>query len=158
MATQASTLAQEHVHPPKQAQSSAAPIVQADLKRLIAEGIRDFQASMTPPVFGYRRPYPTHYDTIPFLHGYQKPHFEKFDGINRSPQEHLAHFYSASGESAQSDALLIRQFVQSLKGSTFTWYTQLQPVSILTWDDTQRALLAQFVSSKKKVSIIDVKP
>ena len=73
-----------------------------------------------------------------------------------SPQEHLAHFYSACGESALSDALLIRQFVQSLKGSAFTWYTQLQPGSIHTWDDLQRAFLAQFVSSKKKVSIIDL--
>jgi len=50
---------------------------------------------------------------------------------------------------------LIRQFVQSLKGATFTWYTQLQPWSIHTWDDLQRAFLAQFVSSKRKVSIID---
>ena len=73
-----------------------------------------------------------------------------------SPQEHLAHFYLACGESALSDALLIRQFIQSLKGSVFTWYTQLQPGSIHTWDDLQRAFLAQFVSSKKKVSIIDL--
>ena len=73
-----------------------------------------------------------------------------------SPQEHLAHFYSACGEFVLSDALLIRQFVQSLKGSAFTWYTQLQPGSIHTWDDLQRAFLAQFVSSKKKVSIIDL--
>lgn len=63
------------------------------------------------------------------------------------------------------DALLI---VQSLKmrtlghqllhqmGSAFTWYTQLQPGSIHTWDDLQRAFLAQFVSSKKKVSIMDL--
>ena len=73
-----------------------------------------------------------------------------------SPQEHLAHFYSACGEYALTDALLIRQFVQSFKGSAFTWYTQLQPGSIHTCDDLQRAFLAQFVSSKKKVSIIDL--
>ena len=43
-----------------------------------------------------------------------------------------------------NDALLIRQFVQSLKGFTFTWYTQLKPGSIHTWDDFQSAFLAQF--------------
>ena len=55
-----------------------------------------------------------------------------------------------------NDALLIRQFVQSLKGSTFTWYTQLKPRSIHTRDDLQTVFLSQFVSSKRKVSIIDL--
>jgi len=39
------------------------------------------------------------------------------------PHEHLAYFYLAYSETALNDALLIRQFVQSLKGETFTWYT-----------------------------------
>ena len=111
---------------------------------------------MSPPILGYRRPYPSHYDAIPFPKGYQRPTFDKFDGINGSPQEHLAHFYSACGETSQMDAFLVRQFVQSLKGSAFTWYTQIEPGSIHTWDDMQRAFLAQFVSSKNKVSIIDL--
>ncbi|KAL8151475.1 hypothetical protein V2J09_021283 [Rumex salicifolius] len=68
----------------------------------------------------------------------------------------IAHFYSAYGETTLSDELLIRQLVQSLKGSTFTWYTQLQPESIQTWDGIQRAFLAQFVNSKAKVSIMDL--
>ncbi|KAM1706158.1 hypothetical protein ACFX2K_028340 [Malus domestica] len=55
-----------------------------------------------------------------------------------------------------SDPFLVRQFVQSLKGSAFTWYTQLEPGSIITWDDMQRAFLAQFVSSKKKVTLMDL--
>ena len=91
-----------------------------------------------------------------FPQGYQKLSFDKFDGLSGSPQEHLAHFYSACGETSQSDPLLVRQFVQSLKGSAFTWYTQLEPGSILTWDDMQRAFLAQFVSSKKKVTLMDL--
>ena len=36
------------------------------------------------------------------------------------------------------------------------WYTQLKPRSIHTWDDFQSAFLAQFVSSKREVSIIDL--
>ena len=72
---------------------------------------------MNPPVLGYRNPYPSHYDLIPFPKGYQKPNFEKFDGINESPHSHLARFYLACGETALNDALLIRQFVQSQKGA-----------------------------------------
>ena len=69
-------------------------ISQDELKTLIAEGIKEFQASINLPV-----------------HGYQKPNFEKFDGLTGSPQEHLAHFYLVCGASTLSNALLIRQFV-----------------------------------------------
>ena len=133
----------------KEGHTSSSSITQDELKTLIAEGIKEFQASINLPVRGFQKPYPAHYNTIPFPTGYQKPNFEKFVGLTGSPQEHLAHFYSAYGESALTDALLIRQFVQSLKGSVFTWYTQLQPGPIHTWDDLQKAFLAQFVSSKK---------
>ena len=84
------------------------------------------------------------------------PNFEKFNRINGSPHEHLAHFYSACGETALNNALLIRQCAQSVKGAVFTSYTQLYPGSLHTWDDLQRAFLAQFVSSKYKVFIIDL--
>jgi len=130
------------------ASGSETAVTPQDIKELIAQGIKEYQAAVSPPMLGYRNPYPTHYDSVPFPKGYQKPNFEKFDGINGSPHEHLAHFYSACGETALNDALLIRQFVQSLKGVAFTWYTQLQPGSLHTWDDLQRAFLAQFVSSK----------
>lgn len=138
------------------ASTSSVPETQVDLRKLIDEGIREFQASLTSPFFGYQKPYPAQYDTVPFPIGYQKPKFEMFDGIHGSPQEHLAHFYSMCGESAQLDSLLLRQFVQSLKGAEFTWYMSLRPGSIQTWDDMQKAFLAQFVSSKKNVSIVDL--
>ena len=72
--------------------TSSSPITQDELKTLIAEEIKEFQAFINLPVRGFRKPYPAHYDTIPFLTGYQKPNFEKFDGLTGSPQEHLAHF------------------------------------------------------------------
>ncbi|KAM1786196.1 hypothetical protein ACFX12_039014 [Malus domestica] len=137
-------------------ESSGSQLTHQDINAIFAEKIREFQMSLTTPILGYRKPYPAHYDTVPFPQGYQKPSFDKFDGLSGSPQEHLAHFYSACGETSQSDPLLVRQFVQSLKGSAFTWYTQLEPGSILTWDDMQRAFLAQFVSSKKKVTLMDL--
>ncbi|KAL6284489.1 hypothetical protein ACE6H2_015419 [Prunus campanulata] len=140
----------------KEMKDCSSYITHQEIKTLIAEGIREFQMSLTPPVLGYQKPYPAHYDALPFPKGYQRPKFEKFDGINGSPQEHLAHFHSACGETSQSDALLIRQFVQSLKESAFTWYTELLPGSILTWDDLQKAFLAQFVCSKKKISLTDL--
>jgi len=78
---------------------------------------------MNPLVLGYKNPYPSHFDSVPFPKGYQQPNFENYDGINGSLHEHLACFYSACGETVLNDALLIRLFVQSLKGTTFMWYT-----------------------------------
>lgn len=145
---------EEHGKTKKSASSTTFTL--QDVKTMIAEGIREMYLSSKPPISGYLKPYPAHYDTLPFPKGYQRPLFDKFDGVNSPPHEHLAHFYSACGETSQTNALLIRQFVQSLKGAAFTWYTQLQPGSILTWDDMQKAFLAQFVSSRKKISIIDL--
>jgi len=78
---------------------------------LMTQGIKEYQAAMNSLVLGYRNSYPSHYDSTPFPKGYQKQNFEKFDGINGSPDEHLPHFYLKCGETALNDALLIRQFV-----------------------------------------------
>ena len=111
VAYQASTSARTQVPTAEEGHTSSSPITQDELKTLIAEGIKEFQASINLPIHGCRKPYPAHYDTIPFPTGYQKPNFEKFDGLTDSPQEHLAHFYSAYGEFALSDVLLIRRFI-----------------------------------------------
>jgi len=115
-----------------EANSSNTIIAMQNIKGLIAQGIKEHQTTMNPPMLGYRNLYPSHYDFILFPKGYKKPNFEKFDGINGIPHEHLAHFYLACGETALNDTLLIRQFIQSLKGATFTWYTLLQPGSLHT--------------------------
>ena len=107
--------------------SGTSCITLQDIQKMITHGIKEPKASQNPPIMGYRKPYPAHYDFMPYPSGYQRPNFDKFDGVQGSPHEHLAHFYSACGETALTDALLIRQFVQSLKGSAFTWYTQLLP-------------------------------
>jgi len=41
-----------------------------DIKELIAQGIKEYQAAMSPPVLGYRNPYLSHYDSDPFPKGY----------------------------------------------------------------------------------------
>uniref|UniRef100_A0A803NSR6 Uncharacterized protein n=1 Tax=Cannabis sativa TaxID=3483 RepID=A0A803NSR6_CANSA len=105
---------------------------QQDLKALIMESIREYQTSTSIFILGYHKPYLAFYDQIMFLPNYVRQKFEKFDGINGSSHEHLAYFTSACGKSAQSDALLIRQFMQSLKEVAFTWHTQLPSGSINT--------------------------
>lgn len=62
-------------------QTSTSPILpttlisRSDLKLLIIEAIREYQASLNLPILGYHKPYPTHYDQIPFPHHCTKTKF-----------------------------------------------------------------------------------
>ncbi|CAB4278489.1 unnamed protein product [Prunus armeniaca] len=127
------SVTQEQQTKEEKAESSTSTISPNDIKALIAEGIREFQLSITPHIQGYRKPFPSHYDAIPFPKGYQRPIFDKFDGINSSPHEHLAHFYSTCGETSQSDALLGRH-AKSIFG------TVCQMVSIMDLAQTTQKL------------------
>jgi len=64
------------------ASGSETVVTPQDIKELIAQGIKEYQAAVSPPVLGYRNPYPTHYDSVPFPKGSQKLNFKKFHGIN----------------------------------------------------------------------------
>ncbi|KAI5317093.1 hypothetical protein L3X38_036800 [Prunus dulcis] len=76
------SVAHEQQTKEEKAESSTSTISPNDIKALIAKGIREFQLSIAPPVQGYRKPFPSHYDAIPFPKGCQRPIFDKFDGIN----------------------------------------------------------------------------
>ena len=154
--TNSGKMATQCISPQSSGQISTQSVSPQQIRDMIAQSFREFQISQNPSVIGYQKPFPAHFENIPFPEGYIRPTFDKFDGLYGSPYEHLAHFYSACGETARNDALLIRQFVQSLKGSAFTWYTQLPPGSIQTWNELQSAFLAQFVSTKAPISIMDL--
>ncbi|RXH75611.1 hypothetical protein DVH24_039310 [Malus domestica] len=36
------------------------------INAIFLEKIREFQMSLTTPILGYWKPYPAHYDTVPF--------------------------------------------------------------------------------------------
>ena len=50
--------------------SSNTIITSQDIKELVAQGIKEYRAALSPPVLGYRNPYPSHYDSVPFPKGY----------------------------------------------------------------------------------------
>ena len=62
-------------------------------------------------------------------HGYQPLKFEQFDGRG-NPKQHVAHFIETCNNAGIDDDLMIKQFVRTLKGITFDWYTDLEPESI----------------------------
>jgi hypothetical protein len=117
------------------------------IQKMIAEGVKtqymQTHYSMRP---GYVKPYPPDVDLVPFPANYRQPQFTKFS-------EHIAHFLAACQETAQNGALLLRQFVQTLSGPAFTWYSKLPPSSIKTWEQMQDAFLERFYSTQRTVGI-----
>lgn len=96
------------------------------------------------------KPYPTEVDLVPFPPNYRQPQFTKFNG-NGSPHEHIAHFLATCQDTALSGPLLLRQFVQTLSGPAFTWYSKLAPASITTWEQMQEAFLQRFYFYSTKI-------
>ena len=51
--------------------------------------------------------------------------------------------------------LMVKQFVCSLKGNAFDWYTDLAPGSIDSWNQMERKFLNRFYSTRCTVSMIE---
>ena len=126
------------------------------IQRMILEGVKaqymQTHYSMRP---GYVKPYPPEVDMVPFPNNYRQPQFSKFNGT-RSPHEHVAHFLAACQDTTHNGALLLRQFVQTLSGPAFTWYSKLAPGSIRTWEQMQDAFLERFYSTQRTVGITEL--
>ena len=126
------------------------------IQRMIAEGVKSqlmqTQYSMRP---GYVKPYPPDVDLVPFPTNYRQPQFSKFNGSG-SPHEHIAHFLAACQDTANNGALLLRQFVQTLSGPAFTWYSKLPPSSVKTWEQMQNSFLERFYSTQRTVGITEL--
>ncbi|KAM1624626.1 hypothetical protein ACFX2K_022788 [Malus domestica] len=65
--------------------------------------------------------------------GYQLPKFMQFDGKS-NPKQHIAHFIKTCNNIGTKGDYLVKQFVCSLKGNAFDWYTDVEPESINSLD------------------------
>ena len=70
----------------------------------------------------HMKPYTKRIDLLRMTHGYQPSKFNHFDGKGNSKQ-HVAHFIETSSNARTEGDQLVKQFVRSLKGIAFDWYT-----------------------------------
>ncbi|KAM2097399.1 hypothetical protein ACFX1R_020955 [Malus domestica] len=77
----------------------------------------------------YSKPYSKKIDALKMPRGYQLPKFMQFDG-KRNPKQHVTHFIETDNNAGIEGDYLVKQFVCSLKGNAFDWYTDLEPESI----------------------------
>ncbi|KAM1137280.1 hypothetical protein TB1_034689 [Malus domestica] len=86
---------------------------------------------------------------------YQPPKFMQFDGKG-NPKQHVAHFVETCNNAGTEVNYLAKQFVHSLKGNAFDWYTDLEPKSINSWEQLEREFLNHFYSTRRIVSMLEL--
>ncbi|KAM1457345.1 hypothetical protein ACFX13_035393 [Malus domestica] len=102
----------------------------------------------------YSKPYSKKIDALRMPRGYQPPKFMQFDGKG-NPKQHVAHFVETCNNAGTEGDYLVRQFVRSLKGNAFEWYTDLEPESINSWEQLEREFLNRFYSTRRTVSMLE---
>ncbi|KAM1512695.1 hypothetical protein ACFX1Z_024226 [Malus domestica] len=103
----------------------------------------------------YSKPYSKKIDALKMPRGYQPPKFMQFDGKG-NPKQHVAHFVETCNNAGTEGDYLAKQFVRSLKGNAFEWYTDLEPESIKSWEQLEREFLNRFYSTRRTVSMLEL--
>ncbi|KAM1396457.1 hypothetical protein ACFX2I_014150 [Malus domestica] len=103
----------------------------------------------------YSKPYSKKIDALRMPRGYQPPKFMQFDGKG-NPKQHVAHFVETCNNAGTEGDYLAKQFVRSLKGNAFEWYTDLEPESINNWEQLEREFLNRFYSTRRTVSMLEL--
>ena len=103
----------------------------------------------------YSKPYTKRIDSLRMPPGYQPPKFQQFDRKG-NPKQHVTHFVETCNHVGMDGDLLTKQFVRSLRGNAFDWYTNLEPESIDGWEQMEREFLNRFYSTRRTVSMMEL--
>ena len=114
----------------KELQVSSDGMIPVDqLKEFIMGTIKDRIEGSSKSSLRYTKPYTQRIDNLKMPIGYQPPNFQQFDGKG-NPKQHVAHFVETCNNAGTDGDHMVKQFVHSLKGNSFEWYTDLDANSI----------------------------
>ncbi|KAA0041100.1 ty3-gypsy retrotransposon protein [Cucumis melo var. makuwa] len=139
------TALREQMRTRETAESSQTPIVKAT----------DKGKNVLQTTFMYSKPYTKRIDNLRMPLGYQPPKFQQFNGKG-NPKQHIAHFVETCENAGSRGDQLVRQFVRSLKGNAFEWYTDLEPEVIDSWEQLEIEFLNRFYRTKRVVSMMEL--
>ena len=125
------------------------------LKELIKKAIIDQVESSIQPSYSYTKPYTQRIDLLKMPLSYQPPKFQQFDGKG-NPRQHIAHFVETCNNAGTNGDLMVKQFVRSLKGNAFDWYTNFESGSIDSQEPLKCEFLNRFYSTCHVVSMIEL--
>uniref|UniRef100_A0A2N9ERQ0 Uncharacterized protein n=1 Tax=Fagus sylvatica TaxID=28930 RepID=A0A2N9ERQ0_FAGSY len=135
--------------------TSIASLSVQQLHDMITNTIRAQYGGTPQSTLMYSKPYTKRIDSLRMPPGYQPPKFQQFDGKG-NPKQHVAHFVETCNNAGTDGDLLIQQFVHSLRGNTFDWYTDLEPESIDNWEHMEREFLNRFYSTRHTMSMMEL--
>ncbi|KAL4636874.1 hypothetical protein ACB092_03G039500 [Castanea dentata] len=129
--------------------TSMASISVQQLQDMITNTIRAQYGGSSTHSLIYLKPYTKRIDNMRMPNGYQPPKFLQFDGKG-NPKQHVAHFVETCENARTQRGLFVKQFVRSLKGNAFDWYTDLEPESINSWEYTHRTVSMMELTNTKQ--------
>lgn len=135
--------------------TSMASISLQQLQDMITNTIQAQYGGSSTSSLIYSKPYTKRIDNMRMPNGYQPPKFLQFDGRG-NPKQHVAHFVETCENAGTQGGLLVKQFVRSLKGNAFDWYTDLEPESIDSWEQLEKEFLNRFYSTRRTVSMMEL--
>ncbi|KAM1718123.1 hypothetical protein ACFX11_025876 [Malus domestica] len=114
---------------PDQAAALMGSLSIQQLEEMITNTIKARYKESSDTSLFYLKPYSKKIDALKMLRGYQPLKFMQFDGKG-NPKQHVAHFVETCNNARTKGDYLAKQFIRSLKGNAFEWYTDLEPESI----------------------------
>ncbi|KAL0389010.1 UNVERIFIED_CONTAM: hypothetical protein Scaly_0258100 [Sesamum calycinum] len=140
----------------KELQISSDGLIPVDqLKEFIEGTIKSKIEGSSKSSLTYSKPYTPRIDSLKMPMGYQPPKFQQFDGKG-NPKQHVAHFVETCNNAGTYGNHLVKQFVRSLKGNAFDWYTDLEAGSIDGWEQLEQEFLNRFYSTRRTVSMVEL--
>ncbi|KAL0347659.1 UNVERIFIED_CONTAM: hypothetical protein Scaly_1781900 [Sesamum calycinum] len=116
--------------------SSDGLILLDQLKEFIEETIKSKIEGSSKSSLTYSKPYTPRIDNLKMPMSYQPLKFQQFDGKGNLKQ-HVAHFIETCNNAGTYGDHSVKQFVRSLKGNAFDWYTDLEIGSIDGWEQLE---------------------
>lgn len=82
--------------------------------------------------------------SLPYPEGYSPPKFVKFDSKECSALELVVRFIESLGAHRPNSNFHLREFSKFLTSRAYTWYVNLRPNSIATWEEMVNSFYAKF--------------
>ena len=103
--------------------------------------------------YAWRPPYPLKVLSKPYPERYEPRAFVQYDGRKGSVVKHVSKFIDTLDPYAADEDLCLREFSKSLCDQAYTWYIDLKPGSIPTWDDKVDVFCTKYFHGKETVTL-----
>ncbi|PKI65202.1 hypothetical protein CRG98_014351 [Punica granatum] len=96
----------------------------SQLQEIVRVALRRQVEAYSSSLVTYERPYTWRIELMRMPANYQSPKLQQPDGRG-NPRQHVADFVKTCNNAGTEGDMPVKQFVRSLKGSAFDWYTDL---------------------------------